>query len=397
MSNKKVGKEENRKGITLIVLVITIIVLLILAGVSISILTGQNGILTQAQNAKNRTEEAQENEANALISYEQIINTSTGVNLGTITGTETSNTVAQDSLGNRVVVPAGFTVENPNDNVEDGIIIVDSDKSRVTYGSEFVWIPVGENIKKKDKTTFDIKLGRYVYKEDGTIDITLSKTEPTGQLRNSLADSIYYTEGLKDTPTTNTHAKDIEAFISKVKTTGEYYIARYGARTKAERTAPTNDEGLTQLTVKPDEYVYNFVTQPQAASLSRNMYVGTNFTSDLMNSYTWDTTIDFLQKCDDREGENKTPYSRQTSLYGGMAEKGTIGTDKEDKICNIYDMARNCYEWSTETSSNGEWLCVARGGCYNDGNNTTSFRYGTGISYSNIYGAGVTFCPILYL
>ena len=161
MSNKKVGKEENRKGITLIVLVITIIVLLILAGVSISI--------------KNRTEEAQENEANALISYEQIINASTGVNLGTITGTETSNTVAQDSLGNRVVVPAGFTVENPNDNVEDGIIIVDSDKSRVTYGSEFVWIPVGENIKKKDKTTFDIKLGRYVYKEDGTIDITLSK------------------------------------------------------------------------------------------------------------------------------------------------------------------------------------------------------------------------------
>ena len=142
MSNKKVGKEENRKGITLIVLVITIIVLLILAGVSISMLTSHNGILTQAQNAKNRTEEAQENEANALISYEQIINTSTGVNLGTITGTETSNTVAQDSLGNRVVVPAGFTVENPNDNVEDGIIIVDSDKSRVTYGSEFVWIPV---------------------------------------------------------------------------------------------------------------------------------------------------------------------------------------------------------------------------------------------------------------
>ena len=92
------------------------------------------------------------------------------------------------------------------------------------------------------------------------------------------------------------------------------------------------------------------------------MYVGTNFTSDLMNSYTWDTTIDFLQKCDDREGENKTPYSRQTSLYGGMAEKGTIGTDKEDKICNIYDMAMNCYEWSTEISSNGESLCVDRGG-----------------------------------
>ena len=63
---KKVKKEKylkSNKGITLIALVITIIVLLILAGVSIAMLTGQNGILTQAQNAKNKTEEAQERES----------------------------------------------------------------------------------------------------------------------------------------------------------------------------------------------------------------------------------------------------------------------------------------------------------------------------------------------
>ena len=47
---------KERKGITLIALVITIIVLLILAGVSIAMLTGQNGILTQAQNSKTTTE-----------------------------------------------------------------------------------------------------------------------------------------------------------------------------------------------------------------------------------------------------------------------------------------------------------------------------------------------------
>ncbi len=50
--------KEGKKGITLIALVITIIVLLILAGVSISMLTGQNGILTQAQTAKEETEKA---------------------------------------------------------------------------------------------------------------------------------------------------------------------------------------------------------------------------------------------------------------------------------------------------------------------------------------------------
>ena len=46
------NNKQNTRGITLIALVITIIVLLILAGVSIAMLSGQNGILTQAQNAK---------------------------------------------------------------------------------------------------------------------------------------------------------------------------------------------------------------------------------------------------------------------------------------------------------------------------------------------------------
>lgn len=55
---KKIKKEV--KGITLIALVVTIIVLLILAGVSIATLTGENGILTRAQEAKTKTEEAED-------------------------------------------------------------------------------------------------------------------------------------------------------------------------------------------------------------------------------------------------------------------------------------------------------------------------------------------------
>ena len=57
--NKKILKRKE-KGITLIALVITIIVLLILAGVSIAMLTGENGIITQAQNAKEKTVKASE-------------------------------------------------------------------------------------------------------------------------------------------------------------------------------------------------------------------------------------------------------------------------------------------------------------------------------------------------
>ena len=50
---------KNNKGITLIALVVTIIVLLILAGVSIAMLTGDNGILTQSKTAKTDTEKAE--------------------------------------------------------------------------------------------------------------------------------------------------------------------------------------------------------------------------------------------------------------------------------------------------------------------------------------------------
>ena len=49
---------KNTKGITLIALVVTIVVLLILAAVSISMLTGENGIITQAQQSKDKTEQA---------------------------------------------------------------------------------------------------------------------------------------------------------------------------------------------------------------------------------------------------------------------------------------------------------------------------------------------------
>ena len=58
--------ETNNKGITLIALVVTIIVLLILAGISISMLTGENGILQRSTNAKVETEIGQEKEFVAL-------------------------------------------------------------------------------------------------------------------------------------------------------------------------------------------------------------------------------------------------------------------------------------------------------------------------------------------
>ena len=73
MKNTKNNQLRESKGITLIALVITIILLLILAGVTIATLTGDNGILTRAQKAKEETEKAQERERILLALTNSII------------------------------------------------------------------------------------------------------------------------------------------------------------------------------------------------------------------------------------------------------------------------------------------------------------------------------------
>ncbi len=81
---EKEVKRTKEKAITLIALVITIIVLLILAGVTIATLTGDNGILTRATEAKNKTEQAQKDEENILNSYEDKLNEYTGIDWDTV-------------------------------------------------------------------------------------------------------------------------------------------------------------------------------------------------------------------------------------------------------------------------------------------------------------------------
>ena len=82
--------KNDMKGITLIALVITIIVLLILAGISIAMLTGQNGILTQSQNAKEQTENSN--------NWEQVKLAVTAGKLENITKGTDLNTAIQNEL-----------------------------------------------------------------------------------------------------------------------------------------------------------------------------------------------------------------------------------------------------------------------------------------------------------
>ena len=114
---------KNSKGITLIALVITIIVLLILAGVSIAMLTGNNGILTQANTAKSDTAKAEavekiNMELNAL--YSSVLASTTKE-----TFDDAEKTNATNNLG------TGYTVTMSTDNK---VITISSSVTGVTAG-----------------------------------------------------------------------------------------------------------------------------------------------------------------------------------------------------------------------------------------------------------------------
>ncbi len=64
-------RNKKQKGVTLIALIITIIVLIILAGVAVNALVGENAIITQTQKAKADTKQGKRNEQGGLLSLEQ--------------------------------------------------------------------------------------------------------------------------------------------------------------------------------------------------------------------------------------------------------------------------------------------------------------------------------------
>ena len=397
-------KFKTNKGITLVALVITIIVLLILAMVSISIVMNQ-GIITKSKDAADKYNQKAEEEQGELTFFERLLGQYSGkdeasgdgdgATVETITSekinkvlSETKNTKLKDEYGNKVVVPAGFKIKVDEDtnnatHVTEGIVIQDKDNN------EFVWIPVG-NIKtsKEDTTGIQITLGRYSSFTVGT--------EPVQTIANyseQVTINTYFTE---DTSTNhnssygNAIANDIYAFLSSAESNGGYYLGRYEAREKGNTaTERTNSSSQTSDVVcNKENIVYNYITQPNASKRCQGMYTEKPFTSDLINSYAWDTAIMFIENFSDYS--SYASHKSVNTSTDGLANKGTDA----DEISNIYDMASNCNEWSTETSSYSIGPCTGRGGYYIDSDIYTSDRY---FRRTTVSIESISFRPLLYM
>ena len=372
---------KRNKGITLIALVVTIIVLLILAGISIAMLTGQNGILNRAAEAKEKTEAAQKDEEKTLQRYEDMMAQYTG------------------SLPLREETKPYFpnsTFSYKEGDLSTGLVIKDSNDN------EYVWVEVPTTIY--DNTT---------YNNNGAN--KPKNADEWEKIRDCLkAYTVDYSDSsYKDTNTDGTtYSDDYKNMLKSVYTNGGFWIGRYEAgleKGKSPRTEYTELTDKDKAVIKPNMYPYNYVKRDEAQTLAQKINYG-DCKGSLIFGIQWDLVLKYIETKNATTKSNLTTDSTKIGNYynsdftlnrGKFAkynelsdwkaynseEKPTLvtrsqkqaqssmsnaillttGATEATNLQNIYDIAGNVWEWTLEFCNTSS-PCIGRGGsCIYDG------------------------------
>ena len=362
-------RKEN-KGITLVALVITIIILLILAGISISALTN-TGIFEKAKDAKEKSEVAEKQQSETLDSYEKELNKYTSDNLEENIGVKfEKNTELHDKNGAKIIVPAGFKVVNTDDlTVEKGIVVEDS------KGNQYVWIPC---TTEDSKSQLQFKRTEWDVEDDGGTKASkdeLTLTCPENYSDNGLTYAVV-----------NEIVTQVKAEKDSVRRNGGYYIGRY----------EVGDENGTAV-IKADQTPMANIIWSTAYNKAKGIGGGPGATTYLCSSYAWDTAINFIQNNGfpnyakvKEDSYNENWYDKSVKdLLGNIikvANNATrLSTGETTSKCNIYDMGGNVAEFTTEVMPNTSEPVVVRGGHYNtNGLAGRRLDYSTSIAYDYV-------------
>ena len=417
---------KNKKGITLVALVVTIVVLLILAGVSINLVLGNNGIIAKAKEAETKSAEASQNDLKGMNSLiEQMESTLNG---------GSSDNKEDEKLGKLVndmgTLPEDTTPYFPSSdfkrrektNTENGLVIED------TEGNEYVWVVV----PRTTAVYKSIGLGKTTFTDADYTSIENDLKEYTKTYRGSTSYSDTY---IADTAnvgwlTSSEYTELKNSMLKSVYENGGFYVGRYeaGIGTNRNSPGPTNSdgkytiEGMPTPVSKADAYPYTNVTRTQAQNLASKVNAGTK-RSSLMFGVQWDLVLAFMSKDTAKitSTDDLTSNSTKIGNYGDsvfqLSQTGkyavysgnslsswnpsttpttnfvdssrnkiaqstsgngilvTTGTSEKNKVMNIYDIAGNVLEWTLERTSDHFSPCALRGGYSRDGGSSSPAAY----------------------
>ncbi|WP_455938165.1 hypothetical protein [Gemella morbillorum] len=371
MKNMVKVVKNQQKAITLVALVITIVILLILAGISISALTN-TGIFGKAKEAKGKSENAEKEQGQILDDYEKELNKYTSKELTTenteVVLSDSENIELHDKNGSKIVVPAGYKVVNTGELVvEKGIVIEDG------KGNQYVWIPC---TTEDSKSQLQFKRTEWDVEDDGGT--RALKDELT--LTDSKCSKSDSDNGLTDARVAEI-VEQVKAEKESVAKNGGYYIGRY----------EVGKENGTAV-IKYYQTPYTDINWSTAYGLAKGIGGGTGATTYLCSSYAWDTAINFIQNngytnyAKTRVGFNENWYDQPVVENGTtIKEAGTIQrleTGRTTAKCNIFDMGGNVVEFTTEVMPSASEPVVLRGG-YSDFNFPAGRRYDNSTSDTN--------------
>ena len=382
-------------------MVVTIVVLLILAGVSISLVLDKNGIIEKSKDARREYGQAKANEQEDLSNLSDMIDEATGkVTLAKVpVGTKASKNGTingEEGNSNNPTIPKNYipidtatstwgdgSTAPSQDSVKHGLVIKDE------KNNEWVWVPVDKGTlatmyeESSDEKTLCGTIGETavktkLYSKSITIGKdsntkTITRTEPgiTNAREPDLVvssgsgyDATYYKTILGKNGTKEELAQlfvdEYKEMIESIKKYGGFYIGRYEL---SEAGVQKNQPTLVKTNW------YNLYKKCKSLNASDKVKTG------MIWGCQWDVTCDFIankgeQKSitdsrtwgnyNDSEGDAKvivTENGTETNKYGTYQN---TGYSEYWKANNIYDLAGNFWEWTQEAIGTG--LRAARGG-----------------------------------
>ena len=415
---------KSNKAITLVALIITIIILLILAGVSLSMVLGENGLINKAQSSVDKYKESSENEQKLLNSIEnymdlQLKSPGTKVDVPDGWNKDTVDAVLDDKK-NIIPVPKNFYYVGGN--LDNGVIISDdpadaydgtTDKTTWEYttslvGNQFVWIPCTE--EEYHKTDWGSQYVYIGYDKSGPSQAEIDKVKKyngfyVGRYESGLADTIKeYTKDQKsDGPSNPAGYNSVGMPKSKAGELPWIYINQINSKKSAEKMYENNN------------YVTSGLITGTQWDVILNRFIGTKnvngvkFTeSDIKESSKWGN---HLNSSIMYTGRSATLFKNSDVWYistwgakqinerkdANKIVEYTTGASKQTEAYHTYDVAGNTWEWTDELGSDTKHAIIRSGSCLFSTETTPACYRAGDLTIDTDFHCNVSFRVVLYM